>query len=524
MEIFSLIPMLTIGLLLVMLFRSASNFFKLRRNIRWIQEGRKSLLLKTEQKTSVVVCIPMLREQRIVKETMDFFSEMNAANDKTAIIVVTTEKERHEKEMSRHRIKDLCEAIFDKQTLDEVNEQFLGLLDSARLKEVYKLVLESKNLSSAVKVVNAFYDEVPTTNQLATEMVKELSTKPGSPAFRVINYLETEGAMAHQVNFCAQWVNKNLPSFKKSMFAVYNADSRPDPKTFIAVDQVIDVYKQNYGKDLNLVQQSALFLSNVHTFPKTFISTLLRICAITQSKWTLTHELDRLRQQSTYTAKGKHGWLDILLRSKLSHCVGHGLFVRLPFLLDHPLPTNLMNEDLPFGYYRSCEREPIAPLPLLENAESPETIRGVVNQKRVWFWPYLEYLKCRKRSLEEREYKSRMEVEWLTTQGLMVGFIWFFQSIAFTLPLIIGIVYLDLIIVSLWLAIMLIYWIAPITHMQKEILSKNQTWNSPRLMTGDYLCIVPFLAFYSLGPWLATKDKVKRRLFDTTIRKMKTER
>jgi hypothetical protein len=523
MDFLSPIPTLTTVLLCVIFIRSISNFFKLKSNILWIEKNKNTISLRTKQKTPIIVCIPMLREQRIVKETMEFFSKMNVSRDNTTIIIVTTEKEIRDKEISRKQIPKLCKAIRKKQSLNKINEQFLGLFNLEGLKEVYKLVSDLPDLKSANQAVNMLYDKMPTTNDLANQAAKKLSRNKTAPKFLVIHYPKTEGVMADQINFCAQWVQDNLPCFRDCVFAVYNADSRPDPNTLIAVDQTTRNYRKKHNKDINLIQQSSLFLSNFHTFSKTFTGTLLRVCALMQSKWTLTHEINRLRRQSTYAGKSKHGWLDILLSSKLSHCVGHGLFVRLPFLLSHPLPTKLMNEDLPFGYFRSCEREPIAPLALLENAQSPETLKSVINQKKVWFWPYLEYSKCWKRTLFEKKYKSLFEVHWLTVQGLIVGVVWFFQSVVFTLPLVVAIIYLNLELAIFWLIAILIYWVVPVSYIEKHILKKGGYVKS-ELKARDYWGIVPFLSLYSLGPWQASAAMIKKTLMGTNISKIKTER
>ncbi len=510
------------GLCVGMLFRCYKNWKRLIGNIQWFTEQKRAVPDHFLSNTSVIVCLPMLREQRLVEKTLSYFQSMLPPAGDYTIIVVSTKKEEVQKRQRRTQLDSFCQEVLSGSSEQYLIDTYIGLFDVDRLCLIISQLKKCATDAEAYSLVERIYDQLPSTRELAEYFVRN-GTSNG-PSVHVIEYPGADGVMAHQVNYAAAWAAKHVPNASESFFAIYNADSRPDKATFVSLAHSVDTFEHRHGQTVNILQQSSLFLSNYTTFPSDFQGTLLRVCALMQSKWTLVHELDRLRTQSTYAPTAKGTWWDIITRSRISHCVGHGLFIRLSYLLNHPLPTALVTEDLPFGFYRSCERTPIVPIPLLENAESPATLSGVLNQKRVWFWPYVQYLSCRARVLTQGDYQSRFEVNWLTTQGLTVGFIWLLQSFAFFLPLVGGILYKDLTLLILWMLTLYCYWVWPVKRIHKVLPELMPECPAKHVGWREFAGIVPFLALYSLGPWLTVVDSLKCRFFGCTPQKKKTER
>jgi hypothetical protein len=283
--------------------------------------------------------------------------------------------------------------------------------------------------------------------------------------------------------------------------------------------------KKMNNRKANIIQQSSLFTNNYET-----LGFLLKAASLFQTKWTLTHELTRFRKQSVSVTKTNKNFLDLIKNTYLSHCVGHGLFVKYEHLLKYKIPTETVNEDLPFGYYQCALGEPILPIRILENSDSPETITSLINQKKVWFWPYLEYLKCRNIVIERGQLRNKMELNLLTYQAIFTGIVWFFQSFIFLTPLIIGLILLNKMLLLSWIIAISLYWIIPITlvYMKLPALENQANGKKSSLQIHDLLLIyisgILNIFMHSLGPILCFYQYIQIKLGRSRLVKDKTER
>ncbi|KKQ85204.1 MAG: hypothetical protein UT08_C0009G0038 [Candidatus Woesebacteria bacterium GW2011_GWB1_38_8] len=521
---------LTFLLVAATYIRSLFSLNNLRSNLRWvINKDLKYKELKTGSVTQkYIICIPMLREQRVVSETLRYFSELNYPKDKYQIVIVTTSKEVVEKNRKSKLLNKLARDISQGKELKTILNRYLGLLPYDWLEAIYKKCRSKSYLLVFKKVKNA-YKQLPTTFDLANNEAKTINSRFKSKLITVINYPYTKGFMSHQINYVVRKLAKNKHN-ANSIFAVYNADSRPNPNTLQQVAFTLKEFEEETGIKPNIVQQSSLFTLNYNKYPKTFTGNILKAAALFQTKWTLVWELTRFRTQSRSVIKNRNNLVSKLLNTKLSHCVGHGLYVRFGVLKSEYLPTETINEDLPFGFYQCCKGEPILPLPILENSETPETLKGLINQKRFWFTPYLQYLKCRQRVLKLKKYRSRLEVEILTYQAIVTGIIWLVQSLVLFIPLVIGIYLLNFSIIFLWALGIILYWFLPIGFIYKnlrklEIIAGKSLSKTSIL---DYV-FTSFSGFYvllthSFGPILCLKDFILAKLINRPITKQKTER
>ena len=136
---------------------------------------------KSNDKTldcKILIIIPCLREQSIIKETIDYFLNLIKDKDNIELIIVTTEKEKHEQLLNKQRK--------NKTTFDVVNEYI------------------SENKTNKVKL---------------------------------FHYPYKDGIMADQLNYVMKKY-KNYNS-KEIYFSVYNADSRPNLDTINSVLNII---------------------------------------------------------------------------------------------------------------------------------------------------------------------------------------------------------------------------------------------------------------------------------------------
>jgi len=510
--------------------RSIFNLKDLLSNLDWVK--RENRLLKKYLNKSVnekyIICIPMLREQRVIKETIKYFSKMDYPKDKYKIVIVTTNKEVVEKEKNKGDLKKLAKDLSRQISVKNLMERYLKLFPKDVLGKVYKKY-SGKEFNVVYKVIKKKYENLPTTHDLAILNAKSINSLYKTKLISVINYPHIEGVMSHQINYAVDELAKEEGN-ADSIFAVYNADSRPNLNTLRYVSYALKKFKDQTGVIPNLVQQSSLFTLNYQNYPNTIHGYILKAAGLFQTKWTLAKELTRFRSQSKNVIRVKDTFLSKLINTKISHCVGHGLFVRFNVLSREYLPTETINEDLPFGYYQCCKGEPILPLPVLENSEMPDTFKSLMNQKQIWFTPYLQYLSCRKRVLTNKKYRSRLEVDILTSQAITTGVVWLIQSAVLFIPLLIGVIFLNLPIILLWIVSILIYWFIPIGVIYRNLdeLEEIAGRSLSKINFVDYvfssLTGLFILATHSFGPILCVRDFAYLGLFGKAITKAKTER
>lgn len=510
--------------------RSGFNLVNLISNIKWV--ARENSLFKKNSSQAAnekyIICIPMLREQRVLSDTLEYFSHLNYPKNKYEVIIVTTEKENRDKDKNTKLLNKLAESTSKGENFKTIKEEFLGIFPANVLEAIYKKYRSEKS-KTILKKLKDEYAHLPSTFALASEKAKTINKRFNKELIKVLNYPQVEGVMSHQINYAIKQLARNKEN-SSAIFAVYNADSRPNTNSLKYVSYALGEFIKRTGKVPNIVQQSSLFTLNYGKYPKNLTGYILRAAALFQTKWTLVRELTRFRSQSEHVIKPSKTFVSRLLNTKISHCVGHGLFVRFNLLAKEYLPTETINEDLPFGFYQCCKGEPILPLPILENSETPETLKGLINQKRFWFTPYLQYLGCRDRVLRLKKYRSRLEVEILTIQAVLTGFVWFIQSFVLFLPPLIALYLHSISLIIMWIFSIIFYWFLPVaiiyTNLTKLEKIAGRSVNARNLpdhmlasVSGFYILLI-----HSLGPILCVNDFLLAKLFDKQIIKLKTER
>lgn len=155
----------------------------------------------------ILIIIPCLREQNIIKETIDYFLNLINDKDNIELIIVTTEKEKYEQLLDKQKR--------NKTTLDVVNEYI------------------SENKINKVKL---------------------------------FHYPHKDGIMADQLNYVMKKYKKY--NSKKTYFCVYNADSRPNSDT---INSVLNIIKnQDYPEIIQQYSYAFSNLGNLSFIMKGF--------------------------------------------------------------------------------------------------------------------------------------------------------------------------------------------------------------------------------------------------------------
>lgn len=156
---------------------------------------------KIKTKSKIIVVIPCLREQSIIKETMDYFLKIITPYDNIELVIVTTEKEKYEQ----------------------------SLINSKELL-AYK-----------------------TTSEIVNDYIRKNNFKK----IKHFHYPKREGMMSDQLNYVIKKYKNEIS--EETYFSIYNADSRPNPDTISSVLQMIEKEKFPY-----VIQQYSYAFSNIN--------------------------------------------------------------------------------------------------------------------------------------------------------------------------------------------------------------------------------------------------------------------
>jgi hypothetical protein len=507
-------------------YRGIESIILLIWNLNWLYRSNKLNL--SQKLPKFIVCIPALREQAVIKSTIRYFSEMDYPKNLLEINIVTTNKEKFQKDQNMPKVYELAQDIFNGRPLTSIKSKYLGIFTQDRLESMYAEFKNDK-LTTLTKRLLKYYDQSVSTEQLALSEAEEIN-KNFPNLVKVVNYPLNNGVMSHQINYLVSLLKKDRAN-EQAIFVVYNADSRPNKETLKQVAAQLQIFKDKTGVVPNIVQQSSLFTLNYNDYKRSLEGFYLKASALFQTKWTLVIEITRFRKQSASVIAQKNNLIDLIFNTNLAHCVGHGLFVRLTALSqNNALPTETVNEDLPFGFYKCCVGEPILPLAILENSETPTSVQALMDQKKTWFWPYFEYLKCRNIVLKKGEYRSKLEVNLLTLEGVWNGIIWFFFSLVFLIPLVYSISTFSVGIFGAYLLGLLAYWFIPngiIYYNLKrleDLAGKQSTSTSWLDFALTSLSGLGVLFIHSVGPFRTALEYIKVNSLGGQIVKLKTER
>ena len=372
----------------------------------WLRRNRPT---SGTDRPQVLMVVPALREQRVLADTVAYLTKLAEEWGPATVVLATTEREHVQRQAATVRLPEVAEALRRHQSVRQLSDRFAGVLPAHVLADLAEA--SGRPNVNYPAIVQAAFDEVPTTPALASKVAADSGGR-----VRHHHVVDPAAAMVQQINAAVHAELARLDSEnvdpQQVWIGVYNADSRPHPDTLHALLAL--------PADTQVAQQSALFIADPAAGRAGMWA---EGAALLQSRWTLAREIPRLRAQARQARRRPNArW------PRLAHCVGHGLFVRGDLWRQvDGLPSATMNEDLAFGYMLSAARVPIEPLPLIEHADSPDTIRAVFRQARQWFWSYPQYPAAA--ALAQRSgLGSRRDRAWLTVQGLARGGAWMGQS------------------------------------------------------------------------------------------------
>ncbi len=487
-------------ILLYAIFRATRGVIRTKRSFSWIIHNSRSLESKVTNKkeSKIYILIPVLREQEIIEDTFNNFTKLNG-NYK--VIFITTKREETDRITNLRTLKKIKNKL-----LYANNKQSFIYLSNGIFPKSLALSLYGKKWK---EIVSAF-NKLPNTKTLLKSLIDSSSKKIKSRV-SIYDYPKTIGNMSDQLNFALRKLLKT-EDLQNTYVCIYNADS--------IVSRDFPLYVKNFvnkNPKAEVIQQSALFLSNFTELGSNISGSLLKAVALLQSRWTLAHEMPRIFNQLRSISEG-------------AHIVGHGLIIKLSVIKRVGyFPTSYVNEDLPFGYILKLNGYNIYPFPQLENAQSPTSIKSMFTQYTTWFYGAFHYPKYMLNAFREYPNKRVQAFVWGTKYSIRSIF-WLGLSLTwlfiFIYPLFIGNVFLF----AIALLVFIVYSPFCFYMIEKELNKNNKkifgtnVFKELIITPATYFMSIPAYLTHSFGPVKATIETFKSLLFRSEIKKMKTER
>jgi cellulose synthase/poly-beta-1,6-N-acetylglucosamine synthase-like glycosyltransferase len=243
--------------------------------------------------------------------------------------------------------------------------------------------LAEGHLAQVIVVTTERETADPLSSGNTVALVEELAA---GGKFVHLHYPDAKGLKGDQVNFaavyCATTLLGDVPA-KEAYVVCYDADSRPPLDSLSHFESAICT-----NDDASVFHQSSRFELRAPSGDggKAWLGRLGRaVCdggALRANRFVLGFELPRLLSRTSRVGRLKRAMCSYVY----AHITGHGLCIRLSFLLDHPLPTQSPLEDMQYSFRLGSRDIPMVPVASLDHAAVPYTIAAQVEQASRWFF------------------------------------------------------------------------------------------------------------------------------------------
>ncbi len=195
------------------------------------------------------------------------------------------------------------------------------------------------------------------------------------------HYPDKNGKMAHQLNFAIKKINEIWSLDERDLIALYNADSRPDRRTF---QWVISRYIHDKKE---VFQQFGDYAGNLRDVMQMNIvrKSIVLSAMAWQNRWSLGFELPH-----SLTRLGCSRELSSI-KCPVNYCIGHGLFLSYrAYMATGGFNERMHNEDAILGLQLDKVGMVIDPIPFFDEARVPDSVKGLFLQQASWFFGPLQ--------------------------------------------------------------------------------------------------------------------------------------
>ncbi len=257
----------------------------------------------------------------------------------------------------------------------------------------------------------------PKAEVTTVDIVKDLQTKY---VFHWLHLKSINGVKADQLNYVTDNFKKLFPNKSEynSFFIYYDADSRPNLQVFPYLAALI---KEN--QNVSVFQQSSIFYHRTKQ-KWNFNDMFLMASAMRANRFVYAYEIPRLINKLSYYLK-KINFKYISGLTTYAHCVGHGLALRVDFAKQYRFPSEIIMEDMIYGYILNYNKIPVVPIPVFDFAEVPNSISILFRQMSRWFLGpsrfVFYYLYCKN---NYKKSKSKLSIFFLNLSCLIISLTW----------------------------------------------------------------------------------------------------
>jgi|GEM_PF-2535719 len=329
------------------------------------------LSLNSNEPKDLLLFIPVLREQNIIRQTLNHFKLYTSKKVNLHVVVVGTYREQQDKEERREELYSVYNDYRRSTTMEQIKTHLSGLFSQESLKILWK-----KKDQSTFDEFQKLYDSQLSTKDVVEEWIRDYKRKilPNSPKFYYLESTKTQGNRATQLNFGFEHYVNTIQS-DIDVVGVYDADSLPELKTFEAVVQAI-CYE---GADA--CQQPLHFIDIAQRFSDGKKNPILVASAIYQTMWSMIKEYPNNYKYSKHTEKkmSKPYLRNVYLN-------GHGQFFSKS-LLERigKFPKGVITDGVQIGYRLSMINIPIKTIPYFCSDDMPRSLREIVTQHSRWY-------------------------------------------------------------------------------------------------------------------------------------------
>src|SRR5580700_7681820 len=97
-------------------------------SVQWLKRTEKYFTYSEEHEPFFIILLPVLREQRLIRETLRAFANLNYPFKQMRVVVITAEKELVQREEAKERLLSLSKDIASKRFPPSLLvEKYLGI-------------------------------------------------------------------------------------------------------------------------------------------------------------------------------------------------------------------------------------------------------------------------------------------------------------------------------------------------------------------------------------------------------------
>lgn len=369
---------------LVIAIYKSSTWIRAYRKVTTVQNKFRQYSVKKDKLPHMFLCIPGLREQSILQETMEYFDRFYYPKELLTIMFITTEKENYQKNKRMEEIRDFVQKVIDHP--EDSSFYNNGLFSRKSIPEVISLIDQNKEEPSrAYQVVEEYYQSCPTTETLIQRIIKEHKFHN---KFVHLHYPETKGGKPEQLNYALQYIEQMIKDKKvekdRCFIGVYDFDARPDRRTGKELEKLFSTRIYTKKEMPSMIQQIQLPYSNLGNFDmKSLEGMLLRGNAIMYLRRALGIEYYKFQKMNQIFHEPLCSVIN-LLRRPVTYGIGSGMYVSynaVKRIGDFPTPM----EDLATGYRISMLGEEMIPLNSFNMMEAYDSYKQMSNSGSISF-------------------------------------------------------------------------------------------------------------------------------------------